>query len=240
MNTAYSIDSDPTRLMTFVRAADARLLGVASGLSAAAGRAATDLPGWSRAHVVAHLSTLAAAFLRQTRAAMAGELVEMYDGGRPGRDRGIEEGAREPWDELVAGLSSHVTELEKMWSKLETGLWDSPVAYRNATLLAALQCWWREVEIHGVDLKTGYGPADWAPELSAHLIQFFSPRLPSDQKIIVRADETGQRWEFGMGSPLEVAGALPELAGWLAQRSAGEKLRTTPAAALPEVSSTWP
>ncbi|WP_432705145.1 maleylpyruvate isomerase N-terminal domain-containing protein [Actinoplanes regularis] len=39
------------------------------------------LPGWTRAHVLAHLADNARAFERQTQAALRGDLVEMHDGG---------------------------------------------------------------------------------------------------------------------------------------------------------------
>jgi maleylpyruvate isomerase len=230
----------PEEVVPLIQAADYRLINCVSGLSAGDGHAATDLPGWTRAHIVAHLSTLAEAFIRQTSSALAGEQVPMYDGGRPARDAAIEKGALQPWDELAAGLKSHVEELESVWSKLEHELWNSPVTYRNSTLFAVLQCWWREVEIHCVDLKSGYGPDSWVPALSAHLIDFFAPRLPPHPRTRLRAGGTAQAWEFGSGTVVEITGSLPELASWLAQRSAGAALRVDPAGVLPELSSAWP
>lgn len=232
--------SEAKRLLPLVLDADHRLCGAVSGLTPDDGQAATWLPGWSRAHVLSHLLVLAEAFIRQTKYAIAGKVVPVYDGGRPAREQAIEAGSRLPWNTLAELLPKRITELEEYWLNQDARVWDARVAYRDATLLAVLQCWWREIEIHLVDLNAGPSPQEWPPALSDHLVRFFAPRLPVGRSFALHADDTGQTVRHGSGDLVEISGPAYELASWMAGRAAGAGLRVSPVEPLPSLSDVWP
>ena len=187
----------------------------------------TDLPGWTRGHVVAHLATLAAAFARQADYAAKGKIVDVYDGGRPARAAAIDRGAVLPAPQAIGALGDGLDALADSWARLSAEDWERPVSYRDSTLLATQLCWWREIEIHTVDLDVGYGVQDWEPDLSAHLVTHLLQRLPASHAFRLTADDTGRRWRRGGGEEVEVVGRQADLAAWLAGRHFAEPPEVT-------------
>ena len=53
-------------------------------------KAPSALPGWTRGHVLAHLTGISNAMARQLEYAARGEAVELYDGGMEGRNKAID------------------------------------------------------------------------------------------------------------------------------------------------------
>ncbi|WP_328991656.1 maleylpyruvate isomerase family mycothiol-dependent enzyme [Kribbella sp. NBC_01245] len=180
------------------RAAD-RLAEVVTGLDEEAARGPSALPGWSRGHVLTHISDFSRAMTRQAEYALAGKTIEVYDGGRPGRDAGIEAGAGRPADVLAQAVLDDTAGLLRVWEKAGPEDWARPVTYRNGDLLGTAYCAWREFEIHMTDLDLGPSTDEWSTEFCLHLLDFLSPRLPNDV-------------------PLELK---PTDAAWLAGRTAG-------------------
>ena len=76
-----------------VRPATENLLATASRLSDEDLGAPSLCEGWTRGHVLAHLSRNADAISRLVGWAVTGERVEMYPGGQAARDAEIEAGA---------------------------------------------------------------------------------------------------------------------------------------------------
>src|SRR5688500_9160925 len=103
----------------------ARLTAVLAGLDDEAVRAPSGLPGWSRGHVLTHIAYFSEAMTRQVEEALAGRLVEMYDGGRPARDAAIEAGAGRSADELREHVRSATAALLDAWRKVDD--WSRPV-----------------------------------------------------------------------------------------------------------------
>ncbi|MDM7832532.1 maleylpyruvate isomerase N-terminal domain-containing protein [Cellulomonas edaphi] len=198
---------------------DARLLERASHLTEAEAHAPVALPGWTRAHVLTHLGDLSAAFARQARYAQRGERIDVYDGGRPGRDASIEAGAARPLPEILDGLRAGFTALEEAWSDLSDEDWSLPCAYRDLDLHATRLCWWRELEVHWVDLEVGRTPADWSFATSGHLVDWLRVRIPVPA--VLTATDSGRTWGES-GTPVE--GPQHALAAWLAGRSSGDDL----------------
>lgn len=221
-----------------VRTGHARLLALVSDLTDDQAREASALPGWTRAHVLTHLGDLARALTRQTRAALAGELVEVYDGGRPARDAAIEAGAARPAAALVADLAAACRELDAAWSPLEDAHWALPCRYRDADLRAVLLCQWREVAIHTSDLALGVTPRDWSPQLCAHLLTHLAPRAPQGTRLVLDAGRPGLTWSCGTGDALTVSGHLNDLTAWMAGRPVPGPSRCT-AGDLPALGP-WP
>ena len=132
-------------------------------LDDAAARGPSLLPGWTRAHVVAHLARNAESHVRLLEAAMRGELVPQYPGGAEGRAHEIELAARSPAAELVDDFRRAGEELFGVWERMPVQLWDVPTAVATGSRAARATVWarWRELEVHHVDLDLGFTPQDW-------------------------------------------------------------------------------
>lgn len=150
-------------------------------------RGPSALPGWTRGHVLAHLTNLATAFARQAGLAARGELGEVYDGGMAGRDAAIEAAAPRAADEHLTHLETALVHLAASWPHDAAG-WDAPVLYRSGTLRTVLDAWWREVAIHALDLDAGITAGAWSPALCDRLWTFLSERLPEDVSYVVAAE----------------------------------------------------
>ncbi|MFI6415770.1 maleylpyruvate isomerase family mycothiol-dependent enzyme [Streptomyces sp. NPDC050585] len=230
----------PERLKE-IRAAHDRLRTAAAELTEEGAREAIHLPGWTRGHVLIHLADLSRAFARQARYAVEGRTVEVYDGGRPTRDRRIEELHGEPVEWLRAQLSEGLTALEEAWDALGRDGWELPCAYRDSPLFATQLAWWRETELHTVDLTVGYGAEEWSAALSSHVVSFLAVRLP--EGVVLKADDTGEEWSAAAAGsgPVVVRGSLRSLAAWISGRPhpASPVVDGDPSAALPELNA-WP
>ncbi|MGW6228719.1 maleylpyruvate isomerase family mycothiol-dependent enzyme [Cellulosimicrobium cellulans] len=202
------------------------------------------LRGWSRSHVLAHVTAIGEAMARQAERAAHGELVEVYDGGAAGREAGIQAGARRSVAEHVHALESLAERLDAAWPAAGSPGWDARVTYRDGTVVDALVAWWREVRIHAVDLDAGLDLDTWPRALGLHLLDFLGVRLPDDV-LVELADEptrlrvgpaglrlaaepgTGPHSETPVGSDpgfdaragVVVRGRLTDVAAWLAGRT---------------------
>ncbi|MFD0168863.1 maleylpyruvate isomerase family mycothiol-dependent enzyme [Streptomyces decoyicus] len=196
------------------------------------------LPGWSRGHVVQHLTDNARAFERQARFALHGQLVDMYDDGQRGRDLSIGRGSARPAAHLREELRLAQQALEETWNRLAPEDWGRPVRFRNATVLDTALARWREAEIHAVDLAVGYRPRDWSLPFAWHALDFLAARAPAGVQLTLTATDHAFTQSLGTGSPVEVRGAVRDLAAWMAGRSVDGPLHTS-AGALPELGP-WP
>lgn len=190
------------------------------------------LPGWSRGHVLAHLTDNARMFARLAEHALRGELVPTYDGGTDERDAIIEANAGRGADGHRAELATHTAHLEAVWARAGDEDWTRPVTFRNADLAATVRCRWREAWIHLVDLDVGVSPADWPEALACHAIDFLLGRLPAGTRL--HADDVDRQWSAGDGTGAMdangqwsvdertgtvVTGQVRDLAAWLAGRA---------------------
>ncbi|SDN66595.1 maleylpyruvate isomerase [Streptomyces sp. cf386] len=179
---------------------------------------ASALPGWSRGHVLAHLTDNARMFARLAEHALRGELVAGYDRGVDERNAIIEATAGRSAAEHRAELAAHTAGLEAAWSRAADVDWSRPVTFRNADLAATVFARWREVWIHMVDLELGVRPDDWPEDLAAHAIAFLLGRLPTGTRL--RAEDVAHQWSVGDERPgTVVTGHVRDLAAWLAGRT---------------------
>ncbi|MEU4394905.1 maleylpyruvate isomerase family mycothiol-dependent enzyme [Kribbella sp. NPDC023855] len=192
----------------------ARLTAVLAGLDDEAARAPSGLPGWSRGHVLTHVANFSEAMTRQVEEALAGRLVEMYDGGRPARDAAIEAGAGRSADELREHVRSATTGLLAAWRKVDD--WSRPVTHRNGDLAATVYTGWRELEVHTVDLALEPTSDDWSVEFCLHLLDFLKARTPDGLHLILVGGNT--RWENGTGEDRVLTGTFTDLTAWMAGR----------------------
>jgi maleylpyruvate isomerase len=199
-----------------VRTTADQLLALVADLDDATARGDSNLPGWSRGHVITHIANFSEAMTRQVDEALAGRLIEVYEGGRPARDAAIEAGADRPAPELTSHLDKAVTTLLTSWDKVSPTDWPLPILHRNSNLSAGLQATWRELTIHTSDLNLGVTPATWSESFCLHLLDFLRPRTPEGIHLILESEDT--TWENGTGEEIRLSGALTDLTAWYAGR----------------------
>jgi maleylpyruvate isomerase len=200
-----------------VREATDRLLNAVAKLDNAALAGQSHLPGWSRGHILAHLSRNADA------------LVNVFEG-RPmyesaeARDADIERDSGRP-------LEEHLTDLRDSAARFLATAgpdqdWSRTVELRNGVTDLAANVPFRrlvEVELHHVDLNIGYEPADLPAEFTAREIDFLADRWsgrPEVPPVTLKAsgEDRVRRTGGTEGTPVTVSGPAHELLAWLAGR----------------------
>ena len=118
---------------------------------------ATALPGWSRAHIVAHVHFNAEALLRLLHWARTGERTPMYEGPEQ-RASEIEDGAAPPPPELRRLLHDSAERLADRPGRTAPGGVEQRGGHRAGPHRPAHEIVWmrtREVAVHAVDLDAG-------------------------------------------------------------------------------------
>lgn len=215
----HYLPAPPREIVPVVKEASRRLEASVAELDDRSLAVPTGLPGWTRGHVVAHLTHNADAFFEVTAAALTGELRTTYPGGSGVRDSAIERDACRPAAEAIEGLRAAHERLHGLWDSRSDDDWQLPVLFRNGVLAHLLAARWREVEIHHTDLDVGYPPSRWSPAFSHHAIDFLLPRLEEAEPVELIATDTGGSWQTGPQSTVEIWGQAHQLAAWLAGRA---------------------
>jgi maleylpyruvate isomerase len=203
------------------------LRGWADGELAVAGRldALTDdelaapsaLPGWSRAHVVAHLTRNADALVNLLTWARTGVETPMYPS-REVRDAGIETTAAQLPADLRADYAAAGARLAVAIETLPAGAWTAEVRTGQGRTLPATEVPWmraKEVWIHGIDLRAGLAFDDLPPELGVVLVDDVLSMFASRDEIpdaTIVATDVDRTW--GSGSA-RVEGRVSAIAAWL-------------------------
>ena len=203
-----TLDAD----LAAVRDATARMQALVDGLDDLDGPSL--LPGWTRAHVVAHLAGNARSHLRMLQGTVDGVIMDQYDGGAASRAAAIEELALRP-DDAVADLHRSADELDALWQRAD---WSGLVRPLGSDPKPATGLLWarrREVEVHAVDLGAGYRPQDWPADFLDRLLEELLRRadLPSLDGV------TGPpyalaAWLTGRSDGAGLSGRLPVLPEW--------------------------
>ncbi|MEU4085145.1 maleylpyruvate isomerase family mycothiol-dependent enzyme [Streptomyces aureus] len=225
---------DHVRDLASVRDATERLLTAAAKLDNAAVAEPSRLPGWSRGHVLAHLSRNADA------------LVNVLEG-RPmyasagTRDADIERDAPRPLDVQLADLRESAARFAA--TEAAPADWSRTVELRNGVTDSAARVpfrRWVEVDLHHVDLGIGYELEDLPEEFTAREIDFLAERFAGHKDVPATTLDAGDgrvRTTGGgaEGGPVEVHGPAADLLGWLCGRRDGTALtvRGGPLPALP-------
>ncbi|MEV1047335.1 maleylpyruvate isomerase family mycothiol-dependent enzyme [Streptomyces sp. NPDC049916] len=214
-----------------VREATARLLDAAVTLDNAAVTEPSRLPGWSRGHVLTHLSRNADALGNVLRG------LPMYASSEM-RDADIAAGARRPLAEQLADVRESADRLFAVAA--EPADWTRTVVLRNGVTDSAARIpfrRWIEVAVHHVDLGIGHELEDLPGEFVEREIAFLTERFSGRPDVAATAltDEDGRTWSTGGGprsALVTVQGPAAELMGWLAGRRDGSAL-TVAGGALP-------
>ncbi|MFF5018052.1 maleylpyruvate isomerase family mycothiol-dependent enzyme [Streptomyces sp. NPDC001165] len=215
-----------------VREATERLLTAVAKLDNASLAEPSRLPGWTRGHILAHLARNADA------------LVNVLDG-RPmyasaeARDADIERDAPRPLDVQLADVRESGDRFQ------ETGAapadWTRTVELRNGVTDSASRVpfrRWAEVDLHHVDLGTGYELEDLPAEFTEREIEFLAQRFSGNPDIpATRVTDGTRAWSTGREAAepeITVSGSPADLLGWLAGRREGTALEAT-GGALPKL-----
>lgn len=224
--------SAPTADLAALADATDRLLADAATLDDAALGEPSLLPGWSRGHVLAHLSRNADALVN----VLSGR--PMYAGAEA-RDADIEAGSGRPLTVQLADLRDSADAFARAADGLTGEQWEQTVELRNGVTdrAAALPFRrWVEVELHHIDLDTAHTVADLPGRFTDRALEYLTHRFAGRadvEPVEIRAED-GRHWRTGRadGTPVVVAGSPAALVGWLAGRTTGSGL-TVSASALP-------
>ncbi len=198
-------------------------------------RAPSLLPGWTRGHVITHLSRNADGLVRLLHWGQTGEETPMY-GSQEQRDGDIDTGAARSAVELKDDAVASSGRFVQATNELHTSRFDTLVTRTPGsppfpvTKVGGMRR--TEVEIHHADLGIGYTPYDWPEDFTAHLLQRRRREL-GDRPMTWRLTDTGETITLGEGGP-EVVGHSADLAWWLIGRGSGDGLVCS-AGALPDL-----
>jgi maleylpyruvate isomerase len=157
-----------TAVLQQVDAATDLLLHSAGSLSEGQLRGPSRLPGWTRAHVLAHLARNGEAMANLLRGARTGTPATAYLS-QEARDAAIEEGATRPLTVLLPELIDAAGLFRAEGFDVPDTAWDRPVRILASAEFPAAEVLVRrlvEIELHHVDLGVGYDWRDW-PETFA-------------------------------------------------------------------------
>ncbi|WP_330251953.1 maleylpyruvate isomerase family mycothiol-dependent enzyme [Nocardia sp. NBC_00565] len=199
----------------------------------------TLLQGWTRRHLVAHVSYNAVALGNLLDWAATGNETPMYTSPEQ-RGRDIEEGATMSPAALRNLFDHTVARLDEKWRNLPDAAWDAKVFTVHGRSVPAVETLWmrsREVWIHTVDLANG-GRFDVFPDVIAQ-------SLLDDVVGIWRKRDVGTGLAFRIDDRPPVAvqpesptgttitGSLAAVTRWATGRGAIGITTTGPAVAVP-------
>jgi len=184
-------------------AAQQALADALAGLTDEVARRPSLLPGWSVAHLLAHIARNGDSVVWRLEGAALGELRDQYPGGLDQRGADIEAGASRSAAELVADVTHSSDEVGRVVAELPAAAWDAPSRTSRGVVEDSRQCVfsrWREVAVHHGDL--GMGPVPLPAPLVEEWLARELPRLGQ------RTDPARLlAWVIGRD-------AAPELSAW--------------------------
>lgn len=189
--------------------------------------APSGLPGWSRAHVVAHLTLNAEGLAAALGGVVAGGgAVPMY-ASQEARDADIEELAAAGPGTLRPRLMAASTDFADALGAVPADRWSTRIERTRGSGTtfpagAVPGMRHREVEIHHADLGLGYTRTDWAPGFAARVVEAMA-RRPRAEPFTARATDLDRSWQCGDGGPT-VSGTAADLGWWMTGRGDGTGL----------------
>jgi maleylpyruvate isomerase len=228
--------ADPSSLLKEIDLATERFLATCTKLSDADVKAPSRLPGWSRGHVLAHVSRNADSLVNLLTWARTGVETPQYATPQS-RDADIEAGAPRAASEQITDLDASARRFAKAAASLSAEAWDAQVRGRGGPMTARDLPWIRlkELEIHHVDLDAGYTPRQWPVEFTGRLLAETTGEFAQRTDVPpIRLKTQSLDVVIGVGEPdLTVSGEAHAVLGWLLGRSAGAGLAVVPPGPLP-------
>ena len=202
------------------------------GLDEAAFGEASELPGWSRRHLTAHLAANSDAVGNLVHWAATGEPTPMYASPEQ-RTADIEAGSTRTGDELRTWFDASAARLSEAMTALTPEQWSTEVVTAQGRTVPASETPWmraREVMVHSVDLGLGTTfadlPSDFLEALADDIVAKRSSTAGTPA-LVLRPTDAHRRWQVaGSGAPVTVLAPLAELVAYLAGRPASVALTT--------------
>lgn len=219
--------ADPAADLVAVDQATARLLATLDTLDATAVAAPSQLPGWTRGHVLTHVARNADALVN----VLTGR--PMYHS-EAAREADIERGAGRPLATQRDDVRDSAARLAETAVRLTPEQWQTTVTMRHGVTARAARIpfhRWLEVELHHVDLGAGRTVDDLPGAFVDRAMEYLAWRFDdrTDVPAVELRAEDGRTWRTGRRGdpPVVVAGAPAALVGWLSGRTAGSGLSTS-------------
>ncbi len=179
------------------------------------------LPGWTRAHVVAHLALNAEALAAAVDSLRTDRVLPMYPSNEI-RDADIAElggGRIEPLRErFFASCSVWQEAMEEVDPDRLGTLVDRVPGGPSFPASEVVDMRWREVEIHHADLGAGYTQADWTAAFADYLLAVAAWDRGADHDLLLRTPVGDAA--VGAGTGPVINGSVADLAWWLVGRGA--------------------
>jgi maleylpyruvate isomerase len=185
------------------------------------------LPGWTRGHVVAHLTLNAEGLAGALEGVREGRQIPMYRSPE-GRDEDIDHlSGLEPSqlrERFLASTTSVGHAIAELPHDLDGGRIErTPGSERVFTAGRVGEMRLREVEIHHADLDLDYGFADWPSDFVVVLLDSLVT-IHDGAPITAAAADLGRTWVFGDGGGPTITGPASALAWWATGRDPGDLL----------------
>jgi maleylpyruvate isomerase len=185
------------------------------------------LPGWSRAHVVAHLALNGEAMAGVLDAVRRGEPVAMYASDEQ-RDDDIEELSGSEQADLLDRLLAVTTRFHEAVEAVgEEDAWDATFSRTpgaEPTPVSAIPALRRrELEIHHADLGAVYDRTDWPLDFVTDLLESEAAHHEAGP-LALRAVDLDRTWQVGPEGGPTVSGTAADLCWWLSGRGDGAGL----------------
>jgi maleylpyruvate isomerase len=233
----WGMTADPLVLLPEVDRATAHLLETARTLDDTAVAAPSLLPHWSRGHVLTHLARSADACVNLLTWARTGTETPAYASAEQ-READIEAGAGRPAAEQVADLVAAARRFDEAVEQMPPEAWAVTVRTPSKATLAAYVPWLRlrEVELHHVDLDTGYGTGDWPDGFVHRLLHELATDLADDlPPLRLHATDLDHELTLGSDPVATVSGPGHAIAAWLTGRAGDDVVTMVPEGPAPAV-----
>lgn len=186
----------------------------------------SGLPGWTRAHVLAHLTLNAEGLAGALAGVVEGRRVPMYASDEA-RDGDIDELAGKTPGVIRSRLLAACTDLKDAIDAVPDDQQDTTIERTpgGRTFTVGAVPWMRlgEVEIHHADLAAGYDHGRWSVPFASDVLESRRTRLDASVAFTAYASDIDRTWTYGEGGPT-VTGSVTDLAWWMTGRGDGEGL----------------
>jgi maleylpyruvate isomerase len=217
--------SELAQRLAWAEAGSRRLLDQLDLVPDKAFAAECSLPGWTTAHLAAHVSYNAQALSRLVHWARTGEETPMYASAEA-RNTEIEKGTTLSPAELRTMARETDERLRAEFAELPEAAWKTEVRTAQGDTVSATEIPWmraREVWIHAVDLGTGLEFADFPAEFLDALITDITASREREGRgpaLLIQAKDRNGSWRVDLPGEeaRTVQGTAAELARWLAGR----------------------